>query len=75
LGEEEEAAVERRRARGRGRQDGDGRARVKGAEGKKDERWAAAPGGRRRSSIAVDGDGRRLAELSLLFWRLWLSGD
>jgi hypothetical protein len=61
LAEEEAAAVARRR-RARGRQDGEGRERVKGAEGKKEERLAAAAavaGGRRRSSIAGDGKGRR----------------
>jgi hypothetical protein len=47
---------------------------VKGAEGKRDERLAVAAavaGGRRRSSIAGDGKGRR--RLSQLFSRLWLS--
>jgi hypothetical protein len=75
LGEEEAAAVARRR-RARGRQDGEGRARVKGAEGKRDERLAVAAavaGGRRRSSIAGDGKGEEEAEPALLFSRMWLS--
>lgn len=68
------AAVERRGRRGRGRQDGEGRGRVKGAEGRKDERPAAVAGGRRRSSIAGDGE-EEDAALSLLcpLSRLWLS--